>query len=68
MWHQGSYNYSETVIVGRAAHEKRDVQPHKKYPYRGIYVNPQDRFSSLALRRFPEYGDVNERNPLAKQV
>jgi hypothetical protein len=67
-WHQGSYNYSETVIMGLAAHEKHDVRPHKKYPYPGVYVNPQDRFLPLALRRFPEYGAANERNPLAKQV
>lgn len=67
-WHQGSYNYSETVDVGLAAHETRDVKPHAKYPYSGVYVNPPNRFLPLASRRFPEKGADNERNPLAKQV
>jgi hypothetical protein len=66
-WHQGSYNYSETVEVGLPAHEKRDISPHKKYPYPDVYVNPPDRFSSLASRRFPEKVS-NERNPLANQI
>ena len=67
-WHQGSYNYSETVGVGLAAHQKRDVAPHAKYPYPGVYVNPPNRFSPLGLRHFPDKGDSNERNPLAKQL
>ena len=66
-WHQGSYNYSETVEVGLRAHELRDVKTHKKYPYPGVYVNPENRFSALEARRFPEKGDTNERNPLANQ-
>lgn len=48
--HQGSYNYSETIVAGLPAHERLDVAPHKKYP--DYYLNPQDRFS-LSSRRFP---------------
>jgi hypothetical protein len=49
--HQGSYNFSETVEAGLPAHEKHDVWPHKKWPRE--YLNPADRFSPLASRRFP---------------
>jgi hypothetical protein len=62
--YQGSYNYSETVQEGLAAHEMRDVRPHVD----GVdfYVNPTDRFSSLASRLFPEK-DLQGK-PLADQV
>lgn len=50
--YQGSYNYSETVQVGLAAHEMRDVRPHVAGSF--FYVNPTDPFSALASRRFPE--------------
>jgi hypothetical protein len=48
--HQGSYNFAETVEAGLPAHEKRDVEPHKRWPKE--YLNPLDRFSSLMSRRF----------------
>jgi len=67
-WHQGSYNYSETVDVGLAAHQKRDVAPHGKYAYPGVYVNPPNRFVPLVARRFPAKGADNERSLLAEQV
>lgn len=47
--HQGSYNFSETVIVGNDAHERHDVTPHKMWP--DYYLNYQNRFS-WAGRRF----------------
>ncbi|HEX2641307.1 MAG TPA: hypothetical protein VHL50_12065, partial [Pyrinomonadaceae bacterium] len=49
--HQGSYNYSETVWAGFAAHELRDIKPHVAGP--SFYVNPIDPFAPLALRSFP---------------
>jgi len=49
--HQGSYNYSETVWAGFAAHELRDIKPHVAGP--AFYVNPTDPFVPLAARRFP---------------
>lgn len=49
--YQGSYNYSETVRLGFAAHEMRDMKTHVDRA--GFYVNPTDRFSPLAMRRFP---------------
>jgi hypothetical protein len=66
-WHQGSYNYSETVIRGIAAHRKRDVSPHEKYTNKGIYVNPPDRFMHTSERLFPEKAD-GENEPLASQI
>ena len=66
-WTQGSYNYSETVKAGYPAHVMRDVEPHTKYEYPNVYINPPDRFSPLSERIFPE--SVNgEPNPLAKQI
>jgi hypothetical protein len=50
--YQGSYNYSETVQVGLAAHELRDVKPHRDG--RDFYINPDNRFSLLGTRLFPE--------------
>lgn len=50
--HQGSYNFAETVEAGLPAHEKHDVDPHKKWPQE--YINPADRFSLLMSRRFQE--------------
>ena len=47
--HQGSYNFSETVIAGNPAHERHDVSPHKKWP--DYYLNYENRFS-FAGRRF----------------
>lgn len=47
--HQGSYNFSETVIAGNNAHERHDVTTHKKWP--DYYLNYQNRFSR-AGRRF----------------
>jgi hypothetical protein len=53
-WYQGSYNYSETVVVGNDLHEKNDVEPHKKNKFMGVYVNPLDRSELLSLRKFPK--------------
>lgn len=66
-WHQGSYNYAETVKAGFSAHKRLDVSPHEKYPYPSVYVNPPDRFSTLSQRIFPEKAP-NETNLLAKQI
>ncbi len=49
--YQGSYNFSETVQVGLAAHELRDIKPHSDA--HDFYLNPVDRFSPLSMRRFP---------------
>lgn len=63
-WYQGSYNYSETVITGLAAHGDRDVVPHKVLVdlskprhLRNVYVNPdrKDRHGPLCDRKFPPY-------------
>jgi hypothetical protein len=62
--HQGSYNYSETVQVGLAAHELRDVKPHRDDT--DFYLNPDDRFSALESRLFPEKDP--EGKTLADQV
>jgi hypothetical protein len=62
---QGTYNYSETVRAGLAAHKLRDVAPHERHP--SSYVNPPNRFTPLALRFFPEKGADGERDPLARQ-
>lgn len=65
-FHQGSYNYSETVDAGYSNHKKHDVEPHEKYPYEEVYINPPDRFAPIASRRFPK---TDERgNPLAKMT
>lgn len=66
-WHQGSYNYSETVDAGYSAHVMRDVDPHTKYPFPEIYVNPPDRFAARGMRVFPEKVS-NDGVPLAKQI
>lgn len=47
----GSYNYSETIVMGSSNHEHRDVKPHKESP--NFYVNPS-MFSQINSRRFPE--------------
>lgn len=62
--YQGSYNYAETVRVGLAAHELRDVKPHVE----GVdfYVNPADRFCPPASRRF--LANDPQGKPLATQV
>jgi hypothetical protein len=51
-WYQGSYNYSETVEVGFAAHQRHDVKPDNLNPT--ALVNPPNRHMPLALRRFPK--------------
>jgi len=66
-WNQGSYNYSETIRAGYSGHEKRDVDPHKKYKFPNVYVNPTDRFSPLSQRIFPEKA-LGESTPLANQL
>jgi hypothetical protein len=48
---QGSYNYSETGIVGLSAHNYRDVDPHKAKAKFGYYKNPS-RYSALSARVF----------------
>ena len=60
---QGSYNYSETAIMGLEEHERRDVKPHVHSSF--FYVNPPDAFSALATRRFPEFD--REGKPLVGQ-
>lgn len=50
--YQGSYNFSETSVVGLKEHEKRDVNPHKKDP---IYYDPPDPFEPLSKRIFNEF-------------
>jgi hypothetical protein len=60
---QGSYNYSETAIVGLREHEKRDVEPHVHAHH--FYVNPPDPFSPLIIRRFPDVD--NDRMSLVGQ-
>jgi hypothetical protein len=46
--YRGSYNYSETGIMGYDEHVFRDVEPHvEEY---GFYVNPP---SKMSARRFP---------------
>jgi hypothetical protein len=62
---QGSYNYSETIKAGNSAHEKRDVEPHKKAPDK--YINPPGRFTSLSTRIFPEKAP-GESTPLVQQI
>ncbi len=47
--YRGSYNYSETIIMGFAYHKFMDVTPHKA-AY-GFYINPPSG-TSLAARRF----------------
>ena len=49
--YQGSYNYSETAHVGKAAHDQRDVKPHVSG--RSFYTNPSNPFSQLRSRTFP---------------
>lgn len=66
--YQGSYNYAETVDLGNEDHDRLDVQPHtnKEYAKYGGYENPEDRFSKLKFRRFPERD--RKGNLLAEQV
>lgn len=63
--YQGSYNYAETVKKGLPAHEKFDVNTHKKD---ADYVNPKEtegRFLPLSSRKFPKYD--NKGKLLAEQ-
>lgn len=48
--YEGSYNYSETVMKGLDAHQRRDVEPHKKNP---VYNSPIHPWTSIEDRRFP---------------
>lgn len=48
--YRGSYNYSETAVVGFSAHKLRDIVPHEVVP--DSYVNPP-LHSSMSSRRFP---------------
>jgi hypothetical protein len=48
--YQGSYNYSETIEKGFAAHELRDVTPHRSRA--NFYVDPPPDLP-LSNRRFP---------------
>lgn len=52
MGEQGSYNFSETSVVGLDDHKKNDVTPHKKD---GQYIDPPDRFEPLKDRFFFDY-------------
>jgi len=52
MKYQGSYNFSETSVVGLDAHKKNDVKPHMKD---GQYIDPPDRFEPLKRRIFNEF-------------
>ena len=38
--HFGSYNYSETGVVGDAEHVRRDVDPHNEDPLGYIFPTP----------------------------
>jgi hypothetical protein len=48
--YRGSYNYSESAIVGFSAHKLRDIVPHEVVS--NSYVNPL-LYSSMSSRRFP---------------
>lgn len=48
---QGSYNYAETAVRGIDLHTKFDIKPHEKDAF---YVNPDNRFSDLSSRSFPQ--------------
>lgn len=52
MEYQGSYNFSETSVMGIDEHRKRDVEPHHKDP---VYIDPPDRFEPLKDRIFFDY-------------
>lgn len=52
MKYQGSYNFSETTVVGLNVHKKRDVEPHHHDP---VYIDPPDRFAPLNERIFNEF-------------
>lgn len=62
---QGSYNYSETIKAGFAAHDLRDIVTHNAWSK--LYINPPDRFSPLSDRIFPERAN-NETKPIAEQL
>jgi hypothetical protein len=65
--YQGSYNYSETVETGLAAHEMRDVEPHKRMGGNySLYMDPVDRYSMLTSRSFPALDPQGK--PLADQL
>lgn len=52
MEHQGSYNFSETSVVGLDEHRKNDIDPHHKD---ANYIDPPDRFAPLKDRIFNEF-------------
>lgn len=47
---EGTYNYSETVVMGFDAHSLRDIKPHENFG--GAYEQIQI-YAPLAARRFP---------------
>lgn len=65
--YQGSYNYSETVEKGLAAHDMRDVKPHPHSGAATYYVDPI-RFTPLSTRFFPEMDNQKPPRRLADQV
>jgi hypothetical protein len=46
----GTYNYSETIVMGFPAHDLRDVQPHQTTA--GFYLDP-GLYTTLEEREFP---------------
>ena len=52
MKYQGSYNFSETSVVGLDEHKKNDVKPHENDEQ---YIDPPDRFEPLNKRIFNEF-------------
>lgn len=52
MRHQGSYNFSETSVVGLDSHKTNDVKTHEKD---AVYIDPPDRFAPLKERIFNEF-------------
>jgi hypothetical protein len=51
--YKGSYNYSDTTVMGYDAHEYRDMKPHRDHS--GFYVDPRPGGAPLGERRFPRY-------------
>ena len=49
----GSYNFSETSVVGYSSHVLRDVDPDEMDER--FFISPSSIFSSLASREFPPY-------------
>ena len=65
--YQGSYNFSETIQMGLAAHQLRDVKPH--VGAWDFYVNPAHRYWTLDQRTFPDKDPRKPKDkPLADQM